>query len=553
MSKRDRWQHLANRMMHGTATNAEAAELSVLLRRDSELRSEYLRYLELHANLCWEFRDAETAGLDPSAGASRAASPAPSNTTRRVSMSSVLLPWTIAVLATIVAMVALWHGSNLPMASVGPEHQERDRGAKDQPERDVLEEKKPSLAALLVDQAGAEFADDRGPDGVRFRSGDYELVDGVVHLRYANGADLVIQAPASFQIEDEYHTELASGRVRAIVPPSAHGFTIETSDVAFEDIGTEFAVSVDPDGNSAMQVFDGQVDVRRAGAEELLQSVYEGEWVRYREGRPRKGPALNLSGLPTPGHIGFLRWKAQRRQILADPGLIAWYPFVREANASVLTNAQRSHDVPDGRIASARWVAGRWPGKEALLFDRDADYVQLQIPGEYDALSVAVWLKADRYDRELNAILNSNRWEPGDLHFQLNRYGLPRGGIHGLGDRKRWVGSPVPLAKWTHVVSVMSVPERVYRIYVNGKCVLDSVFANDNVPIRPGACRLGNWLSSNPYENKPPRAFRGRMDELAVWSRALDEEEILELVESGRPSLLWSRDNPPLDMPLPQP
>jgi hypothetical protein len=42
------------------------------------------------------------------------------------------------------------------------------------------------------------------------------------------------------------------------------------------------------------------------------------------------------------------------------------------------------------------------------------------------------------------------------------------------------------------------------------------------------------------------------MDELAVWNRALSPAEVAALTESGRPSLLWSRENPPLKVPMPK-
>ena len=42
----------------------------------------------------------------------------------------------------------------------------------------------------------------------------------------------------------------------------------------------------------------------------------------------------------------------------------------------------------DGRIAGARWVTGRWPGKQALLFDRDGDHVKVEIPGEFRQMTL---------------------------------------------------------------------------------------------------------------------------------------------------------------------
>jgi len=443
------------------------------------------------------------------------------------------LPWSIAAFATVLAVLGWIPSPDAPPPNAAS-----------------------SVTALLVDEAGAEFAQQRQRGEVRFDPGSYELRAGTVHLRFANGADLVVQGPARFEIRDESHTQLAFGRVRAIVPPTAHGFTLETKEVDYEDIGTEFGLSVDADtGASSMHVFDGQVNLHRAGATRVIKSVFEGDGVRCRDGRVDAADDLDLDRFPSPDEIGFLRWKSLRKEILSDPGLIAWFPFTRADNASILANAQRAYGLSDGRIAGAQWTTGRWAGKQALLFDGDSDYVEFEIPGEFQELTIAAWLKLDRFDWEMNAICNSNGADPGDVHFQMTRHGLPRGGVLGS-DRVnfRWVGNPIPLAKWVYVVSVQSVPQRRSVIYVNGEPVWEyEVKSNDGVLIRPGHCRLGNWLPESVKYGTSPRALRGVIDEVAIWDRALSQVEVISQTEKGRPSLLWSRENPSLPTPLPIP
>ncbi len=52
----------------------------------------------------------------------------------------------------------------------------------------------------------------------------------------------------------------------------------------------------------------------------------------------------------------------------------------------------------------------------------------------------------------------------------------------------------------------------------------------------PGSCRLGNWLPAEGNA-KRNRALRGRIDELAIWDRALMESELKEWALAGRTSL----------------
>ena len=443
------------------------------------------------------------------------------------------LPWAIAVAAALVA-VAAW----LPPLNLGRFGEGR------------------YVTAMLVDEAGAVFAQPRRPGEVRFEPGNYELRSGMVHLRFVNGADLVVEGPAQFTIRNAFRTDLAAGRVRAIVPPTAHGFTVVTREVAYEDVGTEFGLSMNGEtGESLMHVFDGQVNLRSGDAlGSLLRSVFGGDSVGYRDGKMEDSPEVKVGAFPSPEDIGHQRWISLRKERLKDPSLIAWFPFERGANASVLVNEARRHGTTDGRIAGARWATGRWPGKEALWFERENDFSEIEIPGEYSELTVGVWLKVERFEHEMNAILNSNGSDLGDFHFQMNRLGLPRGGLLGVARPvQRWVGNPVPTGKWVYVVSVISAPHRKHVIYVNGQVVMESELGSGDVSIRPGHCRLGNWLGEGYPGTSASRGLCGLVDELSIWNRALSAGEIVTLTEGGRPSLLWSRENPPLKVPMPKP
>ena len=76
------------------------------------------------------------------------------------------------------------------------------------------------------------------------------------------------------------------------------------------------------------------------------------------------------------------------------------------------------------------------------------------------------------------------------------------------------------------------------RIYVNSKQAYYCPLHKEGL-IRPGVCRIGNWLPTGEFE--PVRSLNGRIDELAIWNRALSEAEIQAEMGRGRPSLLWSK------------
>ena len=397
------------------------------------------------------------------------------------------------------------------------------------------------FTARLVNEAGAVFADHRSPGDAGFNPGTYELKEGMVHLRFASGADLVIEAPARFELVDAMRARVHWGQVRSIVPPTAKGFTIATEGVDFEDIGTEFGLRVERGtGASAMHVFQGQVNVRKPGSGALLESVEGGGSVAYRHGMSEPLGDLRPGEFIAPGSIGFQRWKSQTEGSLSDPGLIAFFPFARDAQQpAMLRNLSGAGGIASGTIHGAHWVSGRWAGKDALLFDRLSDFAEIEIPGEFAELTIAAWVFLDRLDHTFNAILDSNGWEAGDFHLQVQRSGFPYVDIrdvvvHGGG---KGFGSAIPIGQWSHIAAVLSPKTQTARVYVNGSLTYERPLQKDTT-LRPGPCRIGNWLPTGDYE--PVRAFNGRMDELAIWNRALSQKELEIQVERGRPDFLWS-------------
>lgn len=389
---------------------------------------------------------------------------------------------------------------------------------------------------LLVDEADAKFEEGFGPDNVKFNSGEYRLAKGAIHLRLENGADILMQSPAAFRLDDAFHLTLHDGAIRAIASLAAKGFTVATPGMDYEDLGTEFGVAVDQkSGTNELHVFDGQVDARGPGSKKPVASVTQGQSVALEQGVLKPVGTPQEDRFLAPGAIGLLRWQAHTAELAKDPDLIGFYPFIE---ADILKNHAVHAVASDGRIEGARWTSSRWPGKSALLFDRDDDFVSLTIPGEYDEFTIACWVNVDRLDYEYSALLDSDHFDPGDLHFQINRRGYVWANVMGRPIVGRVAtGNPLQVGKWQHVVAVVSNAEKKQRTYVNGELTGEQENRSD-IRITPGECRLGNWLAIADWHHAPNRAFKGRMDEVAVWKRSLTPQEVKAHYEAGRPSLL---------------
>lgn len=508
----DYLENLIERHLNDELNSDEKRELAEQLDSNPEARRYLVEHSEFNSAVHSVFKSERNLDIDVDSLV----------TTQEKSSIKAFVPWVIALAACLMFFVK---------TSGNPQ--------KDETVVNKVQDEKP-LTAILVNEANAKFKNGRNVDDVKFYSGTYSLTEGAVHLRFSNGADLVVEAPAELKIIDDMNTQLISGKVRAMVPPPANGFTVKAYDLAYEDIGTEFGLSVDGEKNSSeLHVFDGQVNVKSSSSQKLLKKVFKGQAIAYMDEDSYENKTINPEAFLTTGKIGYFRWQKQAGLIKDDPDVIANFPFSGE-DEQILENTVQGSAVSNGVIKGARWVSGRWPGKKALLFDRDSDYVEIDVPVQTDELTVAMWIKIDRLDYFLSALFNSNNWDEGDIHLQILKNSGPHMDVFNSyvsRKPKRYQKSMMPLNDWVHITGVYSSRGNYGKIYVNGTLSFENTFKN-NAVLNPGKCRLGNWLPIPGYQ--PQRSYKGRIDELVIWKKALTQAEVSRLVEKGRPSVLWS-------------
>ncbi len=361
---------------------------------------------------------------------------------------------------------------------------------------------------MLVNWVDAEFGASRTTQDTHFDRGSYELIAGTIHLRFSNGTDLVIEGPAKFELIDALRARLDYGIVRAIVPPAAKGFTIVTRSAHFEDVGTEFGLRVEREtGKESLLVFDGQVNVRRPDSNALVSSVRVGEAFEYENGVGAKPESVQPQVFPAPDAIGVRHWRSKTEARLSDSSLIALYSFERDANQIARVRNLRSQEagaVSDAEIHGARWGSGRWQGKDALLFDGKDQFAELHMEGEFKSLTLAAWVKVNRLDHTLFAVFDSNGWESGDIHLQIQRHGTPYADHYeARGGKKKYWDVMVPMTEWTHLVATYSATDRKMQVFANGKLAYECDWVGEG-RIRPGACRIGNWLAVGEHTPGAP-------------------------------------------------
>ena len=100
-------------------------------------------------------------------------------------------------------------------------------------------------------------------------------------------------------------------------------------------------------------------------------------------------------------------------------GLLPVPGRTRHGTATLLDEAGDRRDPHDGAIVGL--PVGRRPlaGRDGLEFKRVSDRVRLNVPGEFESLTLAAWVRPDALPNQNNSLMMADGWETGELHWQI--------------------------------------------------------------------------------------------------------------------------------------
>ena len=133
--------------------------------------------------------------------------------------------------------------------------------------------------------------DTRSPRNIKAGKGLYVgeklyLDSGVAEIKFFNGAEVVLEGPAEFEVQGKKQCRLEFGKLVAIASEKrSKGFIVDTPAARVEDLGTEFGVAVDASGLHRVEVLDGKVEVLRF-ADDAVVTLTAGEAVRIAQNDP---------------------------------------------------------------------------------------------------------------------------------------------------------------------------------------------------------------------------------------------------------------------------
>lgn len=124
------------------------------------------------------------------------------------------------------------------------------------PNRDVSFARLESMSACLWEESATPTR-----QGQRIGGGHFRLAQGIATIKFDNGARVDLEGPAHVELLGQDHCQLHRGKLVVTIDNDFKGFVVETPNGRLIDQGTSFGVSVEPDGASVVEVFDGRVDV----------------------------------------------------------------------------------------------------------------------------------------------------------------------------------------------------------------------------------------------------------------------------------------------------
>ncbi|MHC4207578.1 MAG: FecR domain-containing protein, partial [Planctomycetota bacterium] len=87
------------------------------------------------------------------------------------------------------------------------------------------------------------------------------LNKGFAELVFDEGAKVVVEAPAVFELRGEDRMMVHSGRITTLVSEAAQGFRVDTPTSRVTDLGTEFGVQVSHHGDTVVQMYQGRAQL----------------------------------------------------------------------------------------------------------------------------------------------------------------------------------------------------------------------------------------------------------------------------------------------------
>ncbi|MBN2210351.1 MAG: FecR domain-containing protein [Sedimentisphaerales bacterium] len=381
------------------------------------------------------------------------------------------------------------------------------------------------------------------------------LQEGLVKVKFDHGTEVILEAPCEFNFLSSRRMRLNLGRLCAKVTQKGHGFTVTAPGCSIVDLGTEFGVIVTNEGFSETHVLDGQVELweeKPAGRSQTPYRLHKGQVGSFnRQGNvcieKRAAQPLAFVRSLDPGAIEA----DYVRTLTRTPGLVSYWNLNETSGITVADLIPG--DAVDGDNPGTYYgagvtlgVAGPRPTDGFGGFSADncapefSDDVNTRLQmavhnvyAEQKDISLIVWVKypdipASFDDRRAIGGLQRNMVDNRYV-FATALYNPPVGlqaFVKRSDDSKQEFSTRYPgdVNIW-HMWIITLESGRIFQCYLDGKLMETCSFETDSLGLYPpDGLIFGNDIRVS--ENRP---WKGGLDEIAVFNRAISETEIQSL------------------------
>lgn len=351
-----------------------------------------------------------------------------------------------------------------------------------------------------------------------------KLKSGIVKLRFADGAEVVLEGPTELLVKDKRTAFCQHGKLSVHVPMRAIGFEVASPLATVVDLGTEFTMEVFPE-KTDVHVIKGKVEVNRVGSGPHLLSEGVAGLFELRNGY-RKTEA-------DPEHF-FSEAKLKRSRDL----YVARRQSVWDEQAEVLQkNPSLIYRLVPETISSLEKTPGSREGKTAVRFKNVQHRVPASVAGEYRNLTLIAWVRINSLSHQTNTLIMEDRFytEEGTFLWQVNKSGSIQFHVN-YGNNQpiyRFDSPPVIKPKdrgtWIMLALVTDAENETITHYFDGKKIA-SIDWTTPVSFHLDRATLGN---EPPKQRKAGfRFFNGDIEDFLIYDRPFSDTEISGIYEN---------------------
>jgi hypothetical protein len=325
------------------------------------------------------------------------------------------------------------------------------------------------------------------------------------------------------------------------VPEPAKGFVVEAPSATLIDLGTEFAMDVDRAKNGEVHVFRGEVIVQPRSRTDVRPVKLVGAHATRID-----AASATPSGIDVDASRFLRRFEepvTAYSRLALELGPRAYLTMEPTTDGHTLIDA--GSDGGEGRVVpgpgcGTPWFPGRFGSSLRFRGPGFGDHAIIPFRPQRvsEAMTVVAWVLAESRPRWASIVKRWGMPEDHSFHFGLF---LDDGDLEvhtARADGQEFIareGRPLPTGHWQHVAFVAD--RKTLRLYRNG----DEVARTEHPGLRPGALdSIGIGAKLNVAGDGPdpiePGYWHGCLDEIAIYPRALDADELRRLyVASTRP------------------